>query len=61
MLTAIQNTKSRGTRPIKVMAKRHVSGKTGPSIQYLVLWYSWENADGVLDTVEDMISDLHID
>lgn len=56
-----QNLQNKDIVPIKVMAKRSVSSEDGPVDQYLVLWYSWEGADKVLDTVGNMISDLHID
>ena len=43
------------------MAKRSVASENGFVTQYLVLWYSWEKADTVLEAVGDMMSDLHID
>lgn len=56
-----QDSQNKGFRPIKIMAKRSVSAEAGPATQYLVLWYSWERQDTVLDTVGGMMSDLQID
>ena len=43
------------------MAKRSVASEIGFATQYLVLWYSWEKVDTVLDMVGGMMPDLHID
>lgn len=56
-----QDPQNKGLRPIKIMANRSISTEAGPATQFLVLWYSWEKAGTVLDTVCGMMSDLHID